>query len=327
MHERGEKCDPYLLSRSWTEEKPEWAREVNAGSQTKALLTLGGAFISFFQGRKKHPTFHKKGSRDSFYVSNDKARIKKEVRIHLPNIGDVRMAEKLRLKGKILRYVVSRKADKWYVGITVEMPDPVISEEVSSPVGVDVGVKHWAVASDGSVLDKPASIAKRERRLKRYQRMMARRQKESKNRNKARIKVAREYKRISDIKLDAVHKFTSQLVKNHDLVCCEDLNIVGMEKGLSYVRKAIHTGCLTELRRQLAYKAKHYVEVDRFFPSSKRCSNCGHINDKLSLSTRTYRCSACGTALDRDFNASVNLMKEGLRVYTEGHSGSACGEC
>jgi len=157
--------------------------------------------------------------------------------------------------------------------------------------------------------------------------MMARRQKGSRNRNKARIKVAREYKRISDIKLDAVHKFTSQLVKNHDLVCCEDLCVKGLGRSLKAIRKAVHDSALTEIRRQLSYKACHYVEVDRFFPSSKRCSNCGTIKQDLALQDRTYKCKSCGSILDRDFNASVNLRDEGLRVYTEGHSGSACGGC
>ena len=327
MHERGETCDQYLLSRLWTQEKPEWAKEVARQPQTKALLNLGGAFSAFFKRRSKYPVFHKRGKNDSFYVNNVQAFIKNDRFVHLPGIGDVRMAEKLRFDGKIMRYVVSRKADKWFVGVSVEMPDSAVSDEVSSPVGVDVGAKHWAVASDGSVLDKPVSIAKRERRLKRYQRMMCRRQKGSKNRNKARIKVAREYKRISDIKLDAIHKFTSQLVKSHDLVCCEDLNVKGMGKGLKPVRHAVQRSCMGLLRTLLAYKAKHYVEVGHLFPSSKRCSNCGHIKEDLRLKDRTYRCSTCGAVLDRDFNASVNLCKEGLRVYTEGHSGSACGEC
>lgn len=327
MYEHGEKCDQYLLSRLWTKEKPEWAKEVARQPQTKALLNLGGAFSAFFKKRFGHPKFHKRGKNDSFYVNNVQAFLRDDIFVHLPGIGDVRMAEKLRFQGKILRYVVSRKAGKWYVGIAVEMPDISVSETVYSPVGVDVGAKHWAVASDGSVLDKPASITKRVIRLKRYQRMMARKQKGSKNRDKARIKVAREYKRISDIKLDAVHKFTSQLVKNHDLVCCEDLNVAGLGRSAKPIRSAVQCSCLAEIRQQLSYKAKHYVEVNRFFPSSKQCSNCGHVKKDLTLHDRTYRCAACGMVLDRDFNASINLMKEGLRVYTEGHSGSACGGC
>ena len=325
MYKNEQKCDAYALARLWTKERPEWAKETYRGVQTKAFLNLGGAFTAFFQKKNKHPEFHKRGHKDSFYVDNAHARILSDFVIRLPKIGDVRMSEKLRFEGKILRYVVSKKADQWYVGISVELPGRVVSEEVSSPVGVDVGSKHWAVASDGSVLDKPKSISEREKRLKRYQRIMSRRQKGSKNRNKARSKVAREYKRISDIKLDAIHKFTSQLVKSHDLVCCEDLNVKGMCKSVKSIRKAVHDSCMTEIRRQLQYKAAHYVEVDRSYPSSKRCSGCGHVKDDLTLKDRTYRCPSCGLVIDRDFNASINLKNEGCRNYTEGHSESACG--
>ena len=159
----------------------------------------------------------------------------------------------------------------------------------------------------------------------RYQRIMARRKKGSSNRRKARAKVAREYKRIADIKNDAIHKFTAALVKNHDLVCCEDLNVKGMGRSTKGIRRGVHGSCMGELLRQLAYKAQHYAEVNRFFPSSKRCSGCGSIKNDLKLSDRKYRCEACGLVLDRDYNASVNLRNEGLRIYTEGHSEGACG--
>ena len=91
------------------------------------------------------------------------------------------------------------------------------------------------------------------------------------------------------------------------------------------IRTAVHNGCLSELRMVLAYKARHYVEIDRFYPSSKRCSKCGHVKEELGLSERTYRCDACGNVLDRDYNAAVNIRDEGMRIFTEGHSESACG--
>jgi len=333
MYACGEKCGSYELARLWTQERPEWSKEVYRGVQTKALLNLGGAFTAFFKKTKGKPKPHKKGKHDSFYVDNAHARILSDYLIRLPKIGDVRMAEKLRFSGKIMRYTVSRAADAWYIGVTVEMPDAEVDREVSSPVGVDVGIEHWAVASDGSVLDAPKSIARRTKRLKRYQRIMARRKKGSSNRRKARAKVVREYKRIADIKNDAIHKFTAALVKNHDLVCCEDLNVKGIGRSTKGIRRGVHRSCMGELRRQFAYKARHYVEVNRFFPSSKRCSGCGSIKNELKLSDRTYRCEACGLVLDRDYNASVNLRNEGLRIYTEGHSGhsreavGACGGC
>lgn len=327
MHERGEHCDQYLLSRMWTKEKPDWANEVSRDAQTKAFLNLGGAFSKFFSKKTRHPVFHKKGKRDTFYIPNEKAWIKNFDKLHLTKIGDVNLAEKLRFEGKILRYVVSRKADQWYVSISVELTEEPQKTKDETPIGIDVGAKHWAVTSDGEVLDRPKRLTKLEKRLKHAQRVMARKKKGSKNRLKARIKVARIYKRIHDVKLDAAHKFTSRIAKNHGIVCCEDLNVTGMQSGRKSIRKAAYNGLMTEIRRQLSYKAAHYVEVDRFYPSSKTCSSCGHKRDDLTLNDRTYRCPACGAVIDRDLNAAINIRNEGMRIFTEGHSESACGGC
>ena len=324
LYKNGESCDGYLLSRLWTTERPEWAAEVSRQPQTKTLLDLGGAFKAFFKGRTKHPTFHKKGRKDSFYVNNVQARIKNERHVHLPNIGDVRMAEKLRFDGKIQRFVVSKEADQWYVAIAVELADEPVEENLSA-VGIDVGSKHWAVTSDGEVLDRPKTIPELEKKLRRAQRSLSRKQKGSRNRNRARRKVARIHRRMRCVKMDAVHKFTSRIAKNHGVICCENLCVPGMGRSVKSIRKAVHNSCLSELRMVLAYKALHYVEIDRFYPSSKRCSKCGHVKDELGLSERTYRCEACGNVLDRDYNAAVNIRDEGMRIFTEGHSGSACG--
>ena len=250
------------------------------------------------------------------------------MRIRLPNVGVVRMAEKLRFDGKIQRFVVSKEADKWYVSITVETPDaPVPEEENITPVGIDVGSKHWAVASNGEVLDRPKAMPMLEKRLKRAQRNLSRKRKASRNRRKARMRVARLHQRIRNVKRDAVHKFTSRIAKNHGVVCCENLCVSGMGKSVKSIRKAVHNSCMGELRMLLKYKATHYVEIDRFYPSSKRCSKCGNVKAELGLSERTYRCEACGNVLDRDLNAALNIRDEGFRIFTEGHSGSACGGC
>ena len=125
--------------------------------------------------------------------------------------------------------------------------------------------------------------------------------------------------------MDAVHKFTSRIAKNHGVVCCENLCVSGMGKSVKAIRKAVHNSCMGELRMLMMYKAKHYVEIGRFYPSSKRCSRCGNVKDELKLSERTYRCASCGNVVDRDLNAAINIRDEGFRIFTEGHSGSACG--
>ena len=326
MYQNGEACDKYSLSRMWTEDRPEWAKEVSRDAQTRALLNLGAAFGAFFKKKARRPVFHKKGRRDSFYVPNNKSWLKGAKRIHLPNIGDVRMAEKLRFDGKIQRFVVSMEADKWYVSITFEIPGEA-TEENASAVGIDVGSKHWAVSSDGDVLDRPKSIPKLEKRLKRAQRSLSRKQKASRNRRKARMRVARLHQSIRNVKRDAVHKFTTTKAKNHGVVCCENLCVKGMGKSVKSIRKAVRNSCMAELRMMLSYKAAHYVEIDRFYPSSKMCSKCGNVKAELGLSERTYQCEACGNVLDRDLNAALNIRDEGFRIFTEGHSESACGGC
>lgn len=316
MHENGEGCNTCLLSRLWTKERPEWAKETYRGSQTRAFMSLGAGFSKFFRRQANHPTFHKKGRRDSFYVDNAHASIKGDMRIHLPNIGDVRMSENLRFDGKIQRFVVSRVADKWYVSISVEMADGPIPEDGNvDPVGIDVWSKHLAVASNGDVLDRPRAIPVLEKRLKRAQRNLSRKRKASRNRQKARLRVARLNHRIRCAKMDAVHKFTSSVAKNHGVVCCESLCVSGMGRSVKAIRKAVRNSCMGELRTLLKYKARRYVEIDRFFPSSKRCSRCGNVKGDLSLSEMTYRCESCGNVIDRDLNAAINIRDEGLRIF------------
>lgn len=321
LYKNGEHCDRYLLSRLWTQERPEWASEVSDGAPRKALLNLGGAFTAFFQGRAKHPVFHKRGRKDSFYVSNDKARLYGN-KVRLPNIGRVRMHERLRYEdAKVMSYNVSRRADGWYVTISVEI-DEERRTNSESFVGIDVGCNQLAVASDGTVCKSPAQLKDLERQLKRRQRILARKQRGSNNHRKAANRVSRTYQRINNVKHDAVHKYTAYVAKNHGTVCLETLNVKGMQQsGLKSIRVGVQYSCMAEIHRQLKYKCNNFIEVDRFFPSSKTCSNCGSIKEDLTLSDRTYHCGSCHTTIDRDLNAALNLLKEGLRVYTLGHRG------
>ena len=324
MHKNGESCSTCLLSRMWTKERPDWAKETYRGSQTRALIHLGGAFAKYFKRLAGEPHNHKKGKHDSFYLDNAHCWFKGDKRLHMPNIGDVRLAEKLRFSGKIQRFSVSKIADEWYVVITVDMDDAVPTDSYTA-VGIDVGIKHWAVASNGSALDRPKSIDRLEKSLRHAEREKSRRKKGSKNRRKTIRRIRRLHHRLHCVKMDAVHKFTTTISKNHGIVCCENLCVAGMKKSMKAIRKGAQKSCMGEIRRVLAYKSLHYVEIDRWFPSSKRCSKCGHVKEDLGLDKRIYRCSQCGSVLDRDFNASVNIRDEGFRIFTEGHSESACG--
>ena len=326
LYKAGEKCDAYKLSKLWTQERPDWSREVFSGSPRKALLNLGGAYKAFFQGIRKHPTFHKKGQRDSFYVDNQHGRLYGS-KIHLPMIGRVRMTERLRYEdAEIVSYNVKREADGWYVTISVEI-DEERRTESDTFVGVDVGCHALAVASDGTRCEKPGRLRDLERQLKRRQRLLSRKAKGSHNRRKARSRVARTCQRIRNIKVDAIHKFTAGIAKNHGTVCIEKLDVKGMQESSNkYVRKGVQNSCMSEVLRQLKYKCNNFVEVDKHYPSSKTCSKCGKRKEDLGPGERTYQCRSCGMSLDRDLNAAINLRNEGLRIYTLGHRGSASGE-
>ena len=325
LYEAGEKCSAYSLMKLWKEHRPEWALEVGAACLQRPFMHLEGAFKAFFRGQRKHPTFHKKGLRDGFYVPNTHFKLRGN-RIQLPKCGLVRMTERLRYKDvKVVSAAVKHQADGWYVVIQVELEEERRTES-NSFVGVDVGCATLATASDGTVCSSPDKLKDLERQLRRKQCLLARKQKGSHNRAKARYAVAKTWQRINNIKQDAVHKFTAAVAKNHGTVCIETLDVRDMQTGDNkYVRKGVQNSCMSEIHRQLRYKCNNFIEVDKYFPSSKTCSNCGHINAELTLDDRTYHCPSCGYTINRDLNAALNLLSEGLRIYTEGHSGSACG--
>ena len=326
LYEAGEKCSAYSLMKLWQEGRPDWALEVGAACLQRPFMHLEGAFKAFFRGVRRHPTFHKKGMRDGFYVPNTHFKLRGN-RIQLPKCGLVKMTERLRYEdAKIVSAAVKHQADGWYVVIQVELEEERRTES-DSFVGVDVGCATLATASDGAVCDTPGKLKDLERQLKRRQRLLSRKQKGSNNRAKARLKVARTWQRINNIKQDTVHKFTAHIAKNHGTVCLETLDVKDMKEcDNKYVRKGVQNSCMSEIQRQLKYKCNNFIEVDKYFPSSKTCSNCHSPKADLALSDRVYTCQSCGLKIDRDLNAALNLRQEGFRIYTVGHTGSASGE-
>lgn len=325
LYSCGEKPSGYALSKIWTKEKPEWASEVSATPVQHGILNLDAAYKAFFKHIAKFPRRHKRGKHDSAYFSNQHAHVDGK-RLYLGKIGWVRMRESLRYEDcKILSYVISCVAGEWYVSIQCEILEDVRTDS-TLVVGVDVGIKHWAVASDGTILDEPKNLKHLRREVKRKQRLADRKKKGSQNRKKAYLKVSRLYHRIDNIKKDAIHKFTSTISKNHGVVVLEDLCIEGMKRGIKSIRKGVQDSSMGEIHRQLVYKCNNYIKVDRFFTSSKTCSHCGNVNDALTLNDRTYHCPSCGHTIDRDLNAALNLLNEGLRkLSTVGHTVKDCG--
>lgn len=314
QYEAGEKPTQASLRRQLNAIKREqfpWMLEVTKNAPQMALIHLGDAFQRFFRGVAKYPAFKKKGIHDSFTLTNDQFSVS-EKRIRIPNLGWVRMREVLRFSGKILSATISRKADKWFVSITVDTEEmPPICEN-QAIVGVDLGVNRLATLSDGTFVTgaKPHRILLN--RLRRLSRSLSRKQKGSKNRAKTKLKLAKLHAKVANIRNDELHKLTTRLVSQYGVIVIEDLNVKGMMANHGLARAVGDMG-FHEFRRQLVYKTAmrggDLIVADRWFASSKICSKCWTKQESMPLSIREWTCLECGTHHDRDLNAAKNLMK------------------
>ncbi|MCX7255786.1 MAG: RNA-guided endonuclease TnpB family protein [Polaromonas sp.] len=302
-----------------------WMLEVTKNAPQMATIQLGQAFHNFFAGRTNYPKRRKKGVHDRFSLSNDQFSVDAS-RIRIPHLGWVRMREALRFTGKIMSATVSRVADKWFVSIAVDTPDdlPLAKAENQGSVGVDLGIKTLATLSTGERIPGPKAHKALLCCLQRLSRGLSRKVKGSQNRKKARMKLARLHARISNIRKNALHQLTTDLTRRFHTIGIEDLNVRGMLKNRRLSRAVSDMGFF-EFRRQLEYKAEQRggvaVVADRWYPSSKTCSHCGHKLETLPLSVRQWTCPACNTTHDRDVNAALNL-----RNMAVSSTASVCGE-
>ena len=295
--------------------------EVTKCSPQEAIIQLGKAFDNFFKGRAKYPQFRKKGVNDRFSLTNDQFKVVGKT-IKIPNLGWVKMTEQLRFNGKILNATIFKKGGKWFVSVAVELNDIVKPQpKTDKQVGIDLGITDLATLSNGEKIQAPKPLKAKLNKLKRLSKSLSRKQKGSKNREKAKTKLSRLHFKISCIRKDFLHKLTSNLVKRFDTICIENLNVKGMVKNKRLSRAISDLG-FYELKRQLIYKAnihnKTVKELDRFYPSSKTCSNCGFIMDKadLTLAIRNWTCPNCQTHHDRDVNASINILNQADKILT-----------
>lgn len=304
--------------------------EVSKCSPQLAIIQLGDAFKRFFKGESKYPQFRKKGKDDRFSLSNDqfKLKLKKDKpHIQIPNLGLVRMTESLRHQGKILSAKIFKKANKWFVSIAVELNSDDIANTIKAnqaiktgkAVGIDLGITDLATLSDGTKIQAPKPLKSKLKKLQRLSKSLSRKVKGSTNREKAKTKLSRLHLKISNIRKDFLHKLTTNLVQSYDIICLENLNVQGMIKNHKLSR-AINDLGFYELKRQLVYKAnqwgKQVKELNRFYPSSKTCSNCGYKLESLSLNIRHWTCPNCNTNHDRDINASINILNQADKVLT-----------
>ncbi|MGM9583697.1 MAG: RNA-guided endonuclease TnpB family protein, partial [Phascolarctobacterium sp.] len=223
------------------------------------------------------------------------------------------------IEGRILNATVSQNPDgKYYVSICCEDVPHKALEPKNHNVGIDLGLKEFAITSDGIKYANPKYLAKSLKRLKFLQRSLSRKTKDSSNRNKARLKVARMHQKIANQRTDFLQKLSTEIIRNNDIMCLEDLQVKNMIKNHK-LAQAISDVSWSEFVRMLSYKAKWYgrtiIRIDKFFQSSQRCHSCGHINPEIKdLSVREWTCQKCGAIHDRDVNAAMNILNEGLRI-------------
>lgn len=295
-----------------------WLKDVDSQLLQQALKDLDRAFKAFFEKRARFPRFKSKKRDEPRFRIPQRVKVE-DSKVYVPKVGWVRIRQSQPIDCPIKGATFKRDADgHWYVSLTAEfeMPDvplpPVNPERV---VGIDLGLRHFAVLSDGTPpIDPPQFYRKGLARLRRAQRALSRKQKGSKNREKARKRLARLHARVRNQRQDWLHKLTTELVQKYDGLCIEDLNLRGMAK--TKLSLSVLDAALGEFRRQLEYKTvwhrKHLAVIDRYFPSSRLCGECGSINPNLSLSERVWTCE-CGAVHDRDLNAARNIRAEGIR--------------
>ena len=324
----------YLTAMKATEEYG-WLNEVSSVPLQQAIRHQQNAFTAFFAGRARYPRYKSRAGRQCAEYTRSGFRYR-HGRLFLAKMStplaftwswpDVDPASI-----DPATVTVSRDpCGRWHVSFAADVTGPQQLPATGAMAGVDLGIKDFAVTSDGERVANPRSLARRERNLARYQRRLARCQRGSANRAKARAKVARAHRKVRASRQDFLHRTSARLVRDHDMIVIEDLNVKGMVRNRSLARAISDCGW-GEFRRQLEYKAatagRHLIVIGRWYPSSKTCSACGHLLPSLSLRTRTWQCPSCGTRHDRDVNAAKNILAAGLAVTACGgdvrHSGSS----
>lgn len=303
--------------------KPEtsWLKQADSMALQASVLDLGKAYENFFCNPSKtgFPKFKSKRNRQSYRTNNIHIIDKKHIK--LPKLGVVKARISRPPQGRILSATIKQKPSGKYF-VTVCCTDVPLKRSApnNTAVGVDLGVKSLLVCSDGQVFTNPKNTKKFQRKLAREQRKLSRKNKGSNNRKKQRIRVARLHERISNSRSDSIHKVTSKLASENQVVCVEDLNVEGILSNHK-LAKAVSDAAFGEIVRQLEYKCKlhagHLQKVDRWYPSSKTCSSCGHVEDEMPLQVRMWQCPVCHEEHDRDINAAKNILTEGLRLLSD----------
>ena len=317
--ETGKSDNYYAQAKTLTELKKQeeycWLKEINSQTLQFTLRNLETAYTNFFKGKTKFPRFKAKKNGGSFHIPQFCSI--QDGRIYIPKIKEgIKVEEHRQFKGTVRNMTISvTPSGKYYVSILSQVQyEPL--QKTNAKVGIDLGLKDLVITSDGKKYSSNKFIKHYTKELTKAQKHLSRKQKGSNSWNKQRIKVARIQEKIHNCRIDKLHKISTDLIRNYDVICCEDLNVKGMQKNHK-LSQAISDTSWGMFITMLTYKAemndKQVVKIGRYYPSSKTCHSCGYVKEDLKLKDREWICPVCCEIHDRDTNAALNILKEGLK--------------
>ena len=310
----------------------DWLKEVDSMSLTTSLENLDRAYTNYFNKRASHPVYKKRGVKDGYKTINIKSSYKesnysniildlKNKTIKLPKIGNIKLKgyRKLNKELDIVNATIVKEANKYYVSLCVREKITDQTIKINHAIGIDLGVASLITTSEGIKYDK-LNTKREEKHIELLQQRLSRCIKDSNNYCKIKNKIARLYQKIRNKRKYYIHEITTRLVKENDLIVCENLETKKMieKKESKSLTKGIVNACFREIVNKLEYKTKWYfktlIKVNKYYPSSKICSHCGYRNEINDLSIRNFLCINCNNTNDRDINASINILDEGIRL-------------
>jgi len=292
-----------------------WLYDVSNVALQQALRNQDKAFSNFFAKRGKYPKFKSKNDKQSIRLMSNAFRMKDGALYIAKSNEPLAFVESRPLPDKVSSITISKDTTGRYFVAFQGEAEKALLPVADKAIGIDLGLTSFLATSEGEKISAPKIYRKHEAKLAKYQRSMARKQKGSNNRNKARVKVARHHARIADTRKDFLHKLSTRIVNENQVIAVEDLNVAGLQKN-NCLAKSIADASWSEFTRQLEYKSAWYgrtfVKVNRWYPSSQICSCCGHQDGKKALNVREWTCSECGAIHDRDTNAAINIRQAGV---------------